>query len=170
MAGGTNRGQSTLDYAVGVSIFLVTVAGVVTFVPGMLDPFDSTQEDVGRADRLAESLAADLLVADPTEPYRLDGDCAREFFDAEGDGAGGLDCRFGTDASDLGAALHAEGSGVRVTVEGPDGVVDADFDGDGTDDGSLAAGPTPPSSGNVAVAQRAVSYDGETYRLLVSVW
>lgn len=78
------RGQTTLDFAVGVSIFLIVVAFVVAFVPTMLEPFDgSAQEETAVADRLADDLATDLLVADVQEPHLLDRGCVVAFFALE---------------------------------------------------------------------------------------
>ena len=34
-----SRGQTTLDFAIGVSVFLIVVAFVLAFVPGMVQPF-----------------------------------------------------------------------------------------------------------------------------------
>jgi len=36
-----NRGQTTIDYAIGVSIFLVVVAFVFTMVPNLFTPYES---------------------------------------------------------------------------------------------------------------------------------
>ncbi|MFC7226275.1 hypothetical protein N0B31_02585 [Salinirubellus salinus] len=78
------RGQTTLDFAVGVSIFLVVVAFVVGFVPTMLEPFDGgTQEETAASDRLADQLVTDLLVADADTPYVLDRGCVVAFFALE---------------------------------------------------------------------------------------
>jgi hypothetical protein len=78
------RGQTTLDFAVGVSIFLVVVAFVVGFVPTMLEPFDGgTQEETAASDRLADQLVTDLLVEDADTPYVLDRGCVVAFFALE---------------------------------------------------------------------------------------
>ena len=81
------RGQTTLDFAVGVSIFLVVVAFVVAFVPTMLEPFEqSAQEETAVADRLADQLATDLLAENVSEPYVLDRECTVVFFESREDG------------------------------------------------------------------------------------
>lgn len=84
-----NRGQTTLDFAIGVSIFVVVVAFVLAFVPGMLQPFEaSTQQETAAADRLAERLAGGMLVEDPRTPYVFDRGCLIGFFALENtDGA-----------------------------------------------------------------------------------
>ena len=84
-----------LDFAIGVSVFLVVVAFVLTFVPGMVQPFESsTQEQTAASDRLASQLATDMLVTDVAEPYLLDRGCAATFFaleNSDGDGSNDLD-------------------------------------------------------------------------------
>jgi hypothetical protein len=79
---GTDRGQTNLDFALGVSVFLLTVVFVFSFVPGMLDPFTaSTQQETAASDRIADQLAQEMLVSAPGEPYRLDRECTVIFFE-----------------------------------------------------------------------------------------
>jgi hypothetical protein len=81
-----DRGQTTLDFALGVSVFLLTAIFVLTFVPGMLEPFEeSTQEELAAADRIATQLVEETL-ADPTEPHLLDRECTVIFFESRTDG------------------------------------------------------------------------------------
>jgi hypothetical protein len=87
--GGTtndDRGQTTLDFAVGVSVFLLTAIFVLTFVPGMLEPFEeSTQEEISAADRIATELVEETL-ASPDRPNLLDRECTVIFFESREDG------------------------------------------------------------------------------------
>jgi len=87
--GGTttdDRGQTTLDFAVGVSVFLLTAIFVLTFVPGMLEPFEeSTQEEISAADRIATELVEETL-ASPERPNLLDRECTVIFFESRQDG------------------------------------------------------------------------------------
>jgi hypothetical protein len=81
-----DRGQTTLDFAVGVSIFLLTAIFVLTFVPGMLEPFEqSTQEEIAAADRIATDLVEGTL-ASPDNPHVLDRECTVIFFESREDG------------------------------------------------------------------------------------
>jgi len=53
---GRRRAQTTIDFAIGISVFLIVVAFVVAFVPTVFTPF----EDVDRPERTfagAESVA-----------------------------------------------------------------------------------------------------------------
>ena len=80
---GRDRAQTTLDFAVGMSIFLLTVAFVFTFAPNIAEPFsDSGTENTVVADRVASQLVAGTL-ADPDRPYVLDRECTVAFFAPE---------------------------------------------------------------------------------------
>lgn len=82
----TDRGQTNLDFAVGVSVFLLTAIFVLTFVPGMLEPFEeSTQEEISSADRIATELVEETL-ASPDRPHLLDRECTIIFFESRTDG------------------------------------------------------------------------------------
>jgi hypothetical protein len=64
-----NRGQTTLDFAIGMSVFLMTTIAVISFVPGMLEPFQTgPQESTVIADRVATQLVESTLVADGAVP------------------------------------------------------------------------------------------------------
>lgn len=97
-----DRGQTVLDFAVGISVFLIVVAFVLTFIPGMVQPFQSsTQAETAAADRLAEQLSAGMLVEDVSEPYLLDGGCVATFFaleNSDGDPTNDLDAYSDNDA------------------------------------------------------------------------
>lgn len=121
------RGQTTLDFAIGVSIFLLSVAFVLTFVPGMVQPFTANpQEEMSVADRVATQLVQEMLAG--TDPYVLDTDCTVEFFRT--DATGGVACPFaendlssgGTLPGRLGISTDQE---IQVRLQG-------DLDGDGT--------------------------------------
>jgi hypothetical protein len=159
------RAQTSIDFVVGMSVFLLTVAFVVAFLPGVFEPFTATGSgDVLAADRTA-GLLAEQLLADQTNPGAFDSACTAEFFDAAGDGAGGVSgCQFTTDAADLDAALGlGPATAVNVTIENGgtvqsrDGVV-------------LAAGPTPPESESVVVSRRVVLLGGDDADLYVRLW
>ena len=148
------RAQTTIDYTVGVTLFLVVTAFVFAFVPTMFDPFAGEEGESLVADRAATQLSSDLL-SDPATPYALDADCVRDFFEETGDDGIPTDC--GYDTRSLADAVGADATvSLNATVE-RDGVV------------SYAAGP-PTSGGSVVTAQRFVTIDGRAYRLYVRVW
>jgi hypothetical protein len=77
------RAQTTLDFAVGMSVFLLTVAFVLSFTPNIVAPFsESGTEDTVTANRVASQLVEGTL-ADPDRPYVLDKACTTAFFAPE---------------------------------------------------------------------------------------
>ncbi len=83
----THRAQTTLDFAIAMGVFLLTVAFVFTFIPSLTAPFiDGHQEQTAIADRVSSHLVEGSL-ADPNEPYALDETCTRGFFEPHNDPA-----------------------------------------------------------------------------------
>lgn len=168
-----DRGQTTLDFAVGAGIFLIAVAFVVAFMPGMFAPFEGA-DPTQAADRFSATLAHDLLGgADDGRTVR--DACAAGFFatvdddeatePAAVDGYRESDCRFDPDEENLRTALATDHA-VNVTVEGP-----------GPDDGvatvrtvTLAAGPSAADRRSITVSRRVILVDGTARRLIVRVW
>lgn len=78
-----DRGQTTIDFAIGIGVFLLVIAFVLTSVPNLLEPFDrNVQDDTVAADRIADHLTEDLL-GSPEEPYVFDHACTIAFFENE---------------------------------------------------------------------------------------
>ena len=165
-AGGSprsGRAQTTIDYAVGVSVFLLVVAFVFGFVPSLISPFtDDATDAVVVADRAADRLTGDLLVADPARPSVLDADCTVGFFD---DSLTPADCRYGPNASDLDGALGIGSPTRSVNVTLVDGTGSRTLDGT-----ELAAGPEPARGADVSVSRRAVLLDDRDWTVFVRVW
>ncbi|MFC3479012.1 DUF7287 family protein [Halobacterium litoreum] len=144
------RAQTTMDFAAGVSVFLVTVAFAFAFVPGITTPFTGAGAgDPVSANRIADDLATDSLGA-PEDPYRLDAEQVSSFF---------------ADGTDPAARLPIESyRNVNATLETPDGAVAVV---NGT---TAAAGDAVPQDGDVTVAWRIVDVDDRTLELVVRVW
>ncbi|MHB9285706.1 hypothetical protein ACKVMT_01535 [Halobacteriales archaeon Cl-PHB] len=171
------RGQTTLDFATGVSLFLLTIIFVFMFVPGTLQPFtQSAQEETVGANRVADLLVMDLL-ADSEEPYLLDGPCTAKLLGGTGAPACGFDGATLNARLDLPDRQH-----VNITIRGnfssgtkrlcwdqnADSVVAASS---GDCDVQFAAGDSPPeSSGSTVTARRMVSIRGTTASLEVRMW
>ena len=152
VAADAGRAQTTVDYAVGVSVFLIVVAFVFAFVPTMFDPFAGEQGESLVADRAATQLSSDLL-ADPATPYALDGECVEDFFE----GSGPVPDQCGYDTRSLRDALGVDPSGgLNVTLERGGVTVHS-------------AGPSAASN-SVVTAQRFVTVDGRAHRLYVRAW
>lgn len=75
-----SRGQTTLDFAIGISIFLAVIFFTFLFVPGILDPFTgSAQDETVSTNRVADQLTKGML-GSPRQPYTLDDYCTVQFF------------------------------------------------------------------------------------------
>lgn len=160
---GRDRGQTAVDYAIGIGLFLVVLAFAFGFIPSMFEPFTvSASEDITLSDRSADRLAADLLVESPTEPAVLNATCTEGFFD----GRTVAGCRYSDTGDDLRAALGIGGIAppqANATIRSGSGIV--------TRNGvALRAGPTPGSNADTAVARRAVRVGDDQYRLFVRLW
>lgn len=185
------RAQTTLDFAIGIGVFLLTVVFVLAFAPGMLDPFTGdTGEKRVASNRVADALSQGML-GDPDDPYVLDVTCTVAFFDpannddstTNDDWVGG--CRYER-TNDLNARVGAEGRPAGTGFDLRVRVLGEDADGDGnldvlcwdasgsavvpeshadcdTGDVVLDGGSTPPTeTDTVVVARRGVYLpDGE---------
>lgn len=160
-----SRGQTTVDYLIGLMIFLVAIVFVFGFVPSIFAPFtvDSGGTTV-LADRSADRLAGDLLVASPEQPAVLNRTCTVGFFDADGNAPTG--CRYddATDGKNLSAALGlGPTSSANVTVR-RDGSV-ATLGGT-----PLAVGDPPEGNADIVISRRVVLIDDTQYQLFLRVW
>ncbi|MFB6252626.1 MAG: hypothetical protein ABEI27_13260 [Halobellus sp.] len=160
----SGRAQTTIDFAIGISLFLVVVAAVVAFVPAIFAPFEST-DGPQTADRIATSLSTDRL-GDPAEPYALNETCTNAFFIQLDNGTNApATCQFDVTADATTALFGLPGTrDVNVSIRTLDGAP-ANRPG-----GEYVAGPPVSEANAVNAAQRIVRFDGETYRLLVRVW
>ena len=144
------RAQTTMDFAAGISVFLVTVAFAFAFLPGIIAPFTDT--DVGdpvSANRVANHLATDRL-GDVNDPYAVDSSVAAEFFDGDA-------------LTDRVSVPWYKSVNVTIDDEHGDRVqLNATVD--------AAAGPSVPDSADTTVAWRTVTVDGERAELVVRVW
>lgn len=59
------RGQTGIDFIVGMGIFMLAIGFVVAFVPGMLTPFSDDTTGPLVADRVADDLVGAALVTGP---------------------------------------------------------------------------------------------------------
>lgn len=179
------RAQTTLDFAIGISVFLLTAVVVFAFVPGMLQPFNAgAQEETVASDRLASQLAGGML-ADPAEPYVLLTGCTVEFFNATSSTPPFCAFDQSTDLTDPDGLTDRVGVAPRqrinVTIRGnvsgtPDELLC--WDGNAVVNQSncsggvlFAAGDAPPAkSGSVVTARRAVAIEGYDATLVVRAW
>jgi hypothetical protein len=191
------RAQTTLDFAIGVTVFLAVLIFAFGFVPGILEPFElGNDEHPKLSDRIADSLAQEKL-GSPATPEVLDRECTVAFFNESDDGGG--ECNFDeatlAEEFDLSAFQNA-----NVTIEGNitdqdtgvsqlcwtedspigntepgfvernyvDGSIDCDT---GSGDIVLAAGQQVPDQTAATIsARRVVLLNGESVVLQVVLW
>lgn len=173
--GSPERGQTGIDFIVGVGIFLLTIAFVFSFVPGALAPFGDSADHSMVADRIGDDLVYENL-GGTAGPSVLDDQCTLAFFGY----ASSAECPFdGAGAPEDWLAVPPR-THLNVTVEKnvdatPGREVlcwNAGRPTECTTGGDrLAYGDTTPTtSASVATASRVVSLGGTDAVLVVRVW
>lgn len=175
-AGAPPRGQTAVDFAIAMGIFLLGLTIVMVFIPNITQPFTGAQENPLLADRLASQLSNHLL-GEPATPSVLDTTCTVWFFNnTPGDPCANFDT-----ADPLEDQLGVESTRfVNVTLE-QNVTGDARTEVVCSDAGGIqpcSAGGTvmgrgeipPDGSGSVTVARRDVHVDGQHASIVVRVW
>jgi len=173
----TARGQTVIDFAIAMGVFLVAVTFVFTFIPSLTTPFVEGNQDTSvTADRVASHLAEGAL-GDPADPFVVDEGCAEVFFDAStDDGDIPADCGYSGDTTHERVGVDGDRLHVNVTIEqvepDPDSpgddrfrtvCTDGDTDGvthNGMEDCnevSFAVGDVPTDRDSIVVARRIVT-------------
>lgn len=180
-----SRAQTTIDFTVGVVLFVFVLVAIFTFVSGTIQPFTSgDQDDIVTVNRVADGLSKDTL-GDPNEPYVLDRACTVAFFEG---GAPPADCRFSD--RPLEAQVGVTGSTfLNVTIRGnvsggasPNELLCWDQTAEtlveqggagcgGADVVPLAVGADADSGAQSSVtARRSVAINGTNVSLVVKLW
>lgn len=181
---GRARGQMTLDFTIGVTIFLIVLAGVFVFVPGTLQPFEEGgQEDLVTVNRVADGLAEQSLTGSTT-PYILDANCTVAFFDTAtspssecGYSGGNLSERVGVSGQQSINVTIRKGVDSGGGTSAPLCYNESQPPGERlneTDCGSeatrLAVGGTSIGDQSSVTARRVVELDGQDVFLVVVIW
>jgi hypothetical protein len=168
------RAQTTADYVIGVSLFLLAVGSVFAFLPGLVEPETGSGDTAQVAARAGGEVADDLLGA-PDRPGVLNETCTERFFNTT---QGPEDCPWGEnireqDNENLSAALgvsnytylnvsvipNATANGTVSSLQTPRGRT------------NLTIGrPLPDDSVSVVSVRRAVLVDGTVQQLRVRAW
>ena len=171
------RGQSTLDFGLGASLFLLALIGVLVFVSGTMQPFnEGSRENIGVADRVADSLSEGLLAEEAT-PHILNATCTVEFFDDNSPNH----CRHsGTNLTERVGVKHWKLVNVTMQADVTGGPDEETLCWSGSDTlveqtagcGTvLTAGPeTPGSAADTVTARRVVTINGTDTTMRVEVW
>ena len=169
---GDERAQTNQDFAVGISIFLLTTAFVFAFIPTIFTPFDGDVQnsEIAQSNRVASAFVENHSV--DGKPGTLDDARVEQFFDA-GNGGDALRGLYSLPTT----------SQVNVTVRTQNGSVihELDTTGDGSGDLLLARGDAYRDQPSASTS-RVVTFDGgkvcnpepsnsqSACRLLVRVW
>ncbi|MGM0398031.1 MAG: DUF7287 family protein [Halobacteriota archaeon] len=159
------RGQTTLDFVLAIGVFVVAVAFVFGFVPGMVDPFTQDQAEGQVADRVADAVVDDLTDGVDV-PSELNETKTVAFFDGTADLAdrAGVDSRYGITVT-LGRPV--DGDGDLQVLCGESGDVQPCADGG---DALQIGDSVPASSTTVGTARRTVLVDDRIAIVHVQVW
>lgn len=177
------RAQTTLDFAVGVSIFLFAVAAVFLFIPETLNLFtQGGQAEIVTSNRVATSLSEGLLGA-PELPYVLNTTCAVAFFGGNSAPDG---CHYTgsnlTERVGVNPNQHVNITLKRNLSEGSDGSDILCWDGDddnerlvGRDHGDCdtefrVGDAAPKRFGTTVSSRRVVELNGTDVTLTVEMW
>lgn len=176
-----DRGQTAVDFAIAMGLFLVVVVIVMTFLPQMIDPFyESPSEDPLVADRVANQLVDYQLSGGETNV--LDTTCTVYFFNATPDptcsswtsGDDSIHDRVGVDKPpEINVTIQESSDGFNSEplcgyLDEP-AVSDPDCTGD---EHQLAIGEEPPEDrGSISEARRIVQLDDhDNVVVIVRVW
>jgi len=176
------RAQTTIDFAIGATIFLAVLLFTFSFVPGILEPFGvGGEEEPIASDRAANTLTQDYI-ASPSEPNVLDRYCTIEFFQGNAPAA----CPY--DGTTLEEQLSLSSSqNANITVVGDinesiagtnricwrETLPEPDFEEAPncvSGDVSLSIGDTPPAAVTTITARRVVWLHGHIVTLRVVMW
>lgn len=150
-----DRGQTTHDFALGISVFVLASVVVLTFVPSVTAPYTEGVSEVEQehARTVSRALMANLSTAE--SPTTLDDDRTVAFFTTDW-GETGLQARFGL----------RNATSVNVTLRGleeDDGVLTSC-------DGARCAVGSAYRDQSAATTVRLVRYDDQPFRMEVRVW
>lgn len=157
------RGQTTQDFAVGVGVFLLTVAFVLAYVPTALPQpaNDTSASREAQADRIADEMVDNLsLDSTGTRMKATPTDCFFEF----NDDSSTLQENFSLPATVQANVTLQNLDGTRVDhdpLNGSASCLNDDFD---------VFAESEYRNQSAGSASRLVVYNGTHYRLLVRVW
>lgn len=164
-----SRAQTTLDFAIGASIFLFAVAFILGLFPVILEPFQLAEENPAKsitAERASSTLVDEKLDKNPVSERRnvLDEECTAHLFAEDGVGADGCAFDGDDDIDDIVATGDRQDIRVVITdIEGND-VEELTVNGETV---TLEAGIDDPDAGSVSKT-RIVYIGGEYYRLNIT--
>lgn len=176
-----DRGQTTLDFTIGMTVFLIVLIAVLMFIPGTLSPFtQGSQDDIVSVNRIADGLSEGLL-GDPATPHVLNTTCTVAFFDDRDESY----CRYSGSSLNERVGLVPRHR-VNVTVQtnlttdpgeelvcwdaANDELVASSDPACDASDTAFTIGESPEYATDTVTARRVVTIDGNDTTMIVEVW
>jgi len=161
---GGDRGQTTQDFAVGISVFLLTVTFTFTFVPSTVTPFGSPVTDAipAKSDRVASTVVDRYAVEDGSRTLNVTELTDSDLTDSDSEGAVNATAPNPISGDDLRELFGLrETAQVNITIETRSGDV-VKFDYDSTNPGkeALVGGDNYPGNQAAASTTRIVRLPG----------
>lgn len=163
----SSKGQTTIDYTIGITLFIGVIGGVYLLLPTIFDPLSSSATaNAILSDQIATQLTTELLNAE--QPGTLDAVCTTVFFSQNTSLDG--DCSFTADDSIETIIGVDRDTDVAITVRElsteSEPVGTTQIDGVTYD----LQRQTSEQRQNTAVSTRTVRINGELHRVTVEVW
>lgn len=164
-----NRGQTLPDYAIAFGIFMLAVLLAFASTTQLFEPYQSEQERIGEANRIANNLSHTTLVSDETQQYILDEDCTVSAFQAFKGNSTTLysKCDYTSDISSIG---YREYFGIKDDRAINVNIVDESGSTITKSGVQLSFGSDVPDVANTTNAYRMVKLDNTEYRIRVTTW
>lgn len=164
-----NRGQTIPDYAIAFGVFMLAVLLAFAATSQLFEPYQSEQERIGEANRVANHLVHTSLLSDETQQYVLDKDCTVSAFQAfKGNSPTLYDkCYYEDNIDDVSYRNYI---GLKNDRAISVAIVD-DSNSIITQNGvQMTFGSNVPDVANTTNAYRMVKLDGQQYRVRVTTW
>jgi hypothetical protein len=161
---GRDRGQTTQDFAVGISVFLLTVTFTFTFVPSTVTPFGSPVTDAipAKSDRVASTVVDRYAVADGSRTLNVTELTDSDLTDIDSDGAVNATAPNTISGNDLRDIFGLRDTAqVNITIQTRSGdIVQADYDPTDSGTESLVGGDDYPDNQAAASTTRIIRLPG----------
>jgi uncharacterized protein (UPF0333 family) len=150
---GDDRGQTLQDYALGIGIFILSVAIVLSFIPSILAPFNAPIGDsvTARADRSSDRLTYSLSEAEQLNVLNVTE--TENFFANQSSSTEVREYLGLSKTTNVNVTIHDPSTDNVATVNSV----------------QLAAGE-PYGDTPIAASSRIVLVEGQPYRLTVRLW
>lgn len=162
-------GQTLPDFAIAFGIFMLAVLISFSATHTLFQPYQTTQERIGEADRLANRLTYTTFTTPQEKPYVLDKDCTVSAIESfNGNNPTLYDkCQYTSNIKSITYKEYlgiSDRRGVRVVI------VDANGNIESLNGTTLKFGSTVPEKANTTNSYRMVYLNGNIYRLKVTAW